>query len=103
MAMRFSSSVKTRGGNQLLHFRLARVGHLHLGAFLDREFQTHAESNEPQQARGVVVKAVGADGAQLVAFDIGQPVHGVEQQAARSLQRLSAMALQVKSRPRRSS
>ena len=69
-------------GNQLLDLGFAGVGDLLLRPLLDGEAQADLEADEAQQARGVVVEAVGADGAELAAADVGQAVHGVEQQAA---------------------
>ena len=71
--------------NGLLHPGVARVGHLHLGALLHREAEAYAESNQAKQPGGIVVKAVRARRAKLVTLDIRQPIHGVEQQPARSL------------------
>ena len=71
--------------DRLFHLGFAGVGHLHRGAFLSREAQPHAQSHQPQQARGVVVKSIGADGAQFAAFEVRQAIQRVQQQPARGL------------------
>src|SRR5205807_3041323 len=40
------------------------------------------ETDEPQQAAGIVVESVGADSAKLATADLGEPVHRVEQETA---------------------
>ena len=53
------------------------------GALFRGVAHANREPEQAQQARWVVVEAVGADRAQFVSLDIGQPVHRIQQQAAR--------------------